>query len=150
MANPLTLLMPIVPGTDPTAIGTLLAKYQPQIDKALTTVGTVHYARFLLLDRSAPNLLPGAGTGPFVLGVVTEYDGDFNAYIQDFAAQLGDIFNALLAFTVGGSAVIPVQQHISAFITYVQTNDASQQPPNKAQGMYQAYSETVQQILANG
>ena len=41
-------------------------------------------------------------------------------------------------------------QHISAFITYVQTNDASQQPPNKAQGMYQAYSETVQQILANG
>ena len=27
MANPLTLLMPVVPGTDPRAIGEILAKY---------------------------------------------------------------------------------------------------------------------------
>jgi hypothetical protein len=147
MANPLTLLMPVIPGTDPAAIAAAIGNHQAEIDKALTEVGTVHYARFLLLDRSAPNLLPGAGTGPFVLAVITEYDGDFTAYIQDFVAQLGDVFDALLAFTVGGAAVTPVKDHIAAFTAYIQANDASQHPPNKG-GLYQAYPLTVQQILA--
>jgi len=146
MANPLTLLMPVVPGTDPNAIAAVLAKYNAQIDEALTSVGTVHYARFLLLDTSVPNLQPGAGKGPFVLGVITEYDGDFNAYIQDFVAKLGAIFDALLAFTVGGKKVTPVADHIAAFTAYIQQNDASQHPPNG--GLYQAYPQTVQQILA--
>ena len=132
MANPLTLLMPVVPGSDPAAIAATLAKYQQQIDDALTSVGTVHYARFLLLDRPSPNLQPGTGKGPFVLAVITAYDGDFNAYIQDFVAQLGAVFDALLAFTVGGKAVIPVADHISAFTAYVQNNDASQHAPNRA------------------
>ena len=148
MANPLTLLMPVVPGSDPTAIAALIAKNQQQIDNALTQVGTVHYARFLLLDSSVPNLQPGTGKGPFVLAVITAYDGDFNAYIQDFVAQLGTVFDALLAFTVGGAAVTPVANHISQFTAYIQTNDASQHTPN--QGLYQAYPQTVQQILAGG
>ena len=147
MANPLTLLMPVIPGTDPTAIATFLDKSNAQIDEALTAVGTVHYARFLLLDTSAPNLQPGAGKGPFVLSVVTEYDGDFNAYIQDFVAKLGPIFDGLLSFTVGGTAVTPVADHITAFTAYIQANDASQHLPNG--GLYQAYPQTVQQILAS-
>lgn len=148
MANPLTLLMPVVPGSDPSAIAATIAKNQQQIDNALTQVGTVHYARFLLLDSSVPNLQPGTGKGPFVLAVITAYDGDFNAYIQDFVAQLGAVFDALLAFTVGGAAVLPVADHIAAFTAYIQTNDASQHAPN--QGLYQAYPLTVQQILAGG
>ena len=146
MANPLTLLMPVVPGTDPNAVAAVLAKYNAQIDQALTSVGTVHYARFLLLDTSVANLQPGTGKGPFVLGVITEYDGDFDAYIQDFVAQLGPIFDALLAFTVGGKNVTPVADHIAAFTAYIKQNDASQHPPNG--GLYQAYSLTVQKILA--
>lgn len=147
MANPLTLLMPIVPGTDPKTIAQTLATHDAQINEALTSVGTVHYARFLLLDTSAPNLQPGAGSGPFVLAVVTEYDGDFNAYVQDFVAKVGPIFDALLQFTVGGKAVTPVADNISAFLDYVQKNDASQHPGN--QGLYSAYPQTVQQILAS-
>jgi len=146
MANPLTLLMPVAPGVDPTAIATALAKYHDQIQAALTSVGTVHYARFVLLDRSSPSLQPGAGTGPFVLGVITEYDGDFDAYIQDFVAKVGVVFDALLAFTVGGKEITPVADHISKFITYVRQYDLSQQPG--AAGLYQAYPQTVQQILA--
>jgi hypothetical protein len=80
--------------------------------------------------------------------VITEYDGDFNAYIQDFVAQIGDVFDALLGFVVGGAAITPVKDHINQFIAFVQTNDASQTPPNN--GLYQAYTFTVQQILANG
>jgi hypothetical protein len=146
MANPLTLLMPVSPGVNPAAIAAALAKYHDQIQEALTSVGTVHYARFLLLDRSSPSLQPGAGTGPFVLGVITEYDGDFNAYIQDFVAKVGTVFDALLSFTVGGKEITPVADHISAFIAYVAKYDASQQPG--AAGLYQAYPQTVQQILA--
>jgi hypothetical protein len=146
MANPLTLLMPVVPGTDPRVIGETLAKYNSQINEALSSVGTVHYARFLLLDTSAPNLQPGSGSGPFVLGVVTEYDGSFSAYIQDFVAKVGFAFDALLAFTVGGKAVTPVADHITEFLAYIQANDASQHPGNE--GLYQAYPQTVQDIIA--
>jgi hypothetical protein len=146
MANPLTLLMPVTPGVNPAAIAAALAKYHDQIQEALTSVGTVHYARFVLLDRSSASLQPGAGTGPFVLGVITEYDGDFNAYIQDFVAKVGTVFDALLSFTVGGSAITPVKDHIPQFIAYVAKYDLSQQPG--AAGLYQAYPQTVQQILA--
>lgn len=146
MANPLTLLMPVAPGIDPKAIGVALVKAHDQLNEALTSIGTVHYARFLLLDRSAPGLQPGAGTGPFVLAVITEYDGDFKAYIQDFVAKVGPIFDVLLSFTVGGKEVTPVADHISAFIDYARKYDASQQPG--APGLYQAYPQTVQQILA--
>ena len=148
MASPLTLLMPIIPGTDPTKIAATLAGAQARIDQALTSIGTVHYARFLLLDRSTANLQPGgASADQLVLAVITEYDGSFNAYIGDFVSQIGDVFNALLQFVVGGQAVTPVQDNVNAFIAFVTANDASQHQPNT--GLYQAYpNTTVQQILA--
>lgn len=89
MASPLTLLMPVIPGTDPAVIGATIGNSQAEIDAALNSVGTVHYARFVLLDRSAPNLQPASKAGPFVIGVITEYDGSFEAYIQDFVDKVG-------------------------------------------------------------
>lgn len=146
MASPLTLLMPVTPGTTPQAIGAAMAKYQPILNAALTDVGTVHYARVMLLDTSTRNLQPGGTTGPFVLAVITEYDGNFDAYIQDFVAKVGVVFDGLMQFVVGGQALIPVKDHIAAFTAYIQANDASQHPAN--QGLYQAYPQTVQKILA--
>ncbi len=146
MASPLTLLMPVIPGTDPQVIGATLEKFQPEIDAALTSVGTVHYARFVLLDRSAANLLPASAAGPFVIGVITEYDGSFDAYIQDFVDKVGLVFDALLAFVEGGAALIPVKDHVQAFTTFIAANDASQHAPNT--GLYEAYPQTVQQVLA--
>jgi hypothetical protein len=146
MASPLTLLMPVIPGTNPVTIAETLAKYQPVLDAALTSVGTVHYARTMLFDRSVANLQPGAGQGQFVIAVITEYDGDFDAYIQDFVDKVGEVFDALLAFVVGGAAVTPVKDHVAGFTTFIQQNDASQQQGNT--GLYQAYPQTVQQILA--
>ncbi|HYR11004.1 MAG TPA: hypothetical protein VEQ60_24705 [Longimicrobium sp.] len=147
MASPLTLLMPIIPGTNLVELAATLAKYQAEIDQALTSIGTVHYARFLLLDRSVANLQPGGGSSDeLVLAVITEFDGSFQAYIGDFVAQIGDVFNALLQFVVGGSAVTPVQNNVAAFSAFVSANDASQHQPNE--GLYQAYPQTVQQILA--
>lgn len=147
MASPLTLLMPVIPGTSPEVIAVTLAKYQPVLDAALTSIGTVHYARTLLLDAATPNLQPGTEAGAkYVIAVITEYDGSFDAYIQDFVSQVGTVFDALLQFVVGGQALIPVANNVAAFEAFITANDASEHQPNT--GLYQAYTATVQQILA--
>ena len=150
MTKPLTLMMPVLPKTSILAIAAALEGSQKQIDAALLSIGTVHFARFLLLDRSQPNLQPKLSTivasDTLVIGVVTEYDGDFNAYIEDFVAQLGSVFDKLLSFVVGGAALIPVANNVAAFEAFITANDASQHLPNST--MYGAYPQTVQQILA--
>jgi hypothetical protein len=147
VASPLTLLMPVIPGTSLTTIAATLQQYQPQLDAALASIGTVHYARTLLLDASTANLQPGGKAGDsYVIAIITEYDGDFNAYIQDFVSQVGTVFDALLQFVVGGPALIPVANNVQAFEAFITLNDASQHEPNT--GLYQAYPFTVQQILA--
>jgi hypothetical protein len=147
MASPLTLLMPVIPGTSLATIAATRQQYQPQLDAALTSIGTVHYARTLFLDGSTANLQPSGKTGDsYVIAIITEYDGDFNAYIQDFVSQVGTVFDALLQFVVGGPALIPVANNVQAFEAFITLNDASQHDPNT--GLYQAYPFTVQQILA--
>ncbi len=147
MANPLTLMMPIIPGTNLTELAGTLAKYQTDIDQALTSIGTVHYARFLLLDRSTANLQPsGTATDQLVLAVITEYDGSFQQYIGDFVAQIGNVFDALLQFVVGGKELTPVANNVAAFSAFITANDASEHQPNE--GLYSAYPQTVQQVLA--
>jgi hypothetical protein len=144
-------MMPVLPGTNPIAIAAALQEYQTKINAALTDIGTVHFARFTLLDRSQANLLPNIGSAgtsdTLVIGVITEYDGSFNGYIEDFVAQLGEVFDALLQFVVGGKAVIPVADHVAAFEAFITANDAAQHTPNT--GLYSAYPQTVQQILAS-
>jgi hypothetical protein len=147
MASPLTLIMPVIPGTDPVTIAKTLAQYQPQLDAALKSIGTVHYARTLYLDGSSANLQPSmSSSGPFMICVITEYDGSFDAYIGDFVAQVGTVFDALLQYVVGGPELIPVANNLNGFTAFVAQNDASQHAPNE--GLFEAYPQTVQQILA--
>jgi hypothetical protein len=152
MANPLTLMIPVLPNTKWEDIAVTLATAQTQIDAALLSIGTVHFARFLLLDSSNPNLqvkIANAGmpSDTLIIGVITEYDGNFNAYISDFVAQLGDVFDELLAYAVGGAALVPVKNNVAAFQAYIMENDASQHLPNTT--LYEAYPQTVQIILAS-
>ncbi|HYU31078.1 MAG TPA: hypothetical protein VEW48_02865 [Thermoanaerobaculia bacterium] len=148
MASPLTLLLPVIPGTTLDTLSATLGKYTPELDAALQSIGTVHYARTLLLDASAPNLQPsGKETSSYVLAVITEYDGSFDAYINDFVSQVGSIFDALLQVVVGGAAVTPVANNVAAFQAFVTQNDASQHAPNTS--LFQAYTATVQEILAS-
>lgn len=147
MASPLTLLMPVLPGTTPQQLAEDLATYGPQLNDALKSIGTVHYARTLVLDPSVPNLQASLTSTSFVLGIVTEFDGSFDDYIQDFVTVVGPVFDALLKFVVGGAAVIPVADNVPAFEAFIAKNDASQHPPNG--GLFQAYTATVNTILAN-
>jgi hypothetical protein len=154
MANvphPLSLLMPVLPGTKMNDILAAQAAASEQAHKALVSIGTVHFARFLLLDTSQPNLQPDmraadVPSNTLIMAVMTEYDGDFDAYIYDFVAQLGDVFNTNLQFVVGGAAVTPVQNNVAGFNAFIKANDASQHSPNT--GMFAAYSQSVQQVLA--
>lgn len=160
MANPLSLLMPVIPGTDPATIAEALAVYQPELDAALASIGTVHYARTLYLDTSSPNLQPTATSrGPYVLCIITEYDGSFKDYIGDFVKQVAKPFNALMQFVVGGDKVIPVENNTAAFQQFIADNDASQHYPNNGLpptappqpgGLFQAYPYSVQDIKAAG
>lgn len=153
MANPLTAILPISSSAKIEDLLAALAKGQSNIDAALAAVGTVHFARFVLLDASSVTLQPAPAppwynTGQFKICVITEYDGDFTQYIQAFVNQLGDVFNMLLSFTSDGQSLIPVQNNVAGFDAYVQSHDASQQSPNKEFGLYSAYPDcTVQNIL---
>jgi hypothetical protein len=147
--NPLTLIMPLAQGVDLGVLQQTLGQQQPAIDRALGVVGTVHYARFVLFDASSPNLLPQANsTGPFMLAVITTYDGNFDLYIQDFVNELGPVFDALMSLTSTGADLVPVKDHVAEFTAWIAANDASQQPPNSARSQYAAYPYSVQTILA--
>lgn len=151
MANPLTAMLPIDPTMNVNELVAALLENKEQIDEALTSVGTVHYARTLFLDRSNDDLkptfrptLPGR-KGPFVVGVITEFDGDFDTYIDDFTRSIGQLFDLILPYTTDGKDLVPVQADPQAFLEYVKKHDLSQIPPNNA--LYNAYPLTVQQIL---
>src|SRR6185436_162572 len=152
MASPLSLFMPINPGVNLQQMAAGLGQMSEQLNQALTQVGTVHYARILLLDRSTPNLQPNPSdpSQDYVLAIITEYDGSFEKYISDFVARVGKIFDALLVFVVGGAALIPVVDHQDAFLAYIKANDASQDPAESGQQLYEAYTNTVQSLLALG
>ena len=152
MANPLTLMLPLDPSKNVTELLTKIAANQAALNGALASVGTVHYARFILFDRSKEDLRPtigpdgAVGKGPFAFGVITEFDGEFETYTQQFIDKIGFLFDLGLSFTTDGQSLIPVQKHPQEFIDYVRAHNLSVHAPNE--GLFNAYPLTVHQILA--
>ncbi len=113
--NPLTLVMKAKSQEDYAALQQLvehlqsLPPEQNPVTIALNKIGTVHFARFAFL-----------GSGQ--VGVITTYDGDFEAYINEFIDTIGDVFNALMAH-VTGAPPIPVQTYRQEFLDYVRAAD---------------------------
>jgi hypothetical protein len=128
--NPLNLMLNVQPGKSD-AVASYLVQNQAAINAALTKVGTVHFARFLMIP------------GTQYLFVITAFDGDFDAYIQAFTNVLGDVFNLLLS-CVDPAPPLPVQQNVAAFQAFVKQY-------NLPTGLYSAYPNcTVVQIWGNG
>jgi hypothetical protein len=112
--RPLTLVMPIASAEDCSTLQKTLTEIQfpPErnpISMALDTVATVHFARFVFFGTSE-------------LAVITEYDGDFDTYINDFIDKLGPIFDALLEH-VADKPATPVREHRDEFLEYVRRHD---------------------------
>lgn len=147
MANPLTFIVELDTAKSPTELLAYIAQNQATIDAALTTVGTVHYARFIFMNiNNRLTLQPDATASDAThFSVITAYDGDFDTYIQDFTNQLGALFDTLLSFTVDGKNIPPVSQNLKAFEDYIHAHDLSEHAPNN--GLYSAYTCSVQQVL---
>ncbi|NHZ96180.1 hypothetical protein [Massilia sp. CCM 8734] len=150
MTSPLTLFMPVLPGTSAVTVVATLTTLLPTIEAALASIGTVHYARLVLLDRSQPNLQPDLfsllPSDKLVIGIITSFDGDFSPYIHDFTVQLSAEFDKTLSLVVGGAALTPVVDHEAEFEAFIAENNASQHIPNTY--FFAAYQHTVQDILA--
>lgn len=112
----MNLLMPL---KDPSPIGRAkavmaLAQNVEEIYAGLDNVGTVHTARFLLVEN--------------YICMISVYDGDFNNYIRDFISTIGSVINALMHLVEGGEELYPCEENVEAFINWVRENDLFQAP----------------------
>lgn len=116
MQRMMNLVMPL---KDKTAVGRTkaamaIAMNIDQMYAGLDNVGTVHFARFVIVDNN--------------LCMFSVYDGDFSNYIRDFIAQIGGVFDGVVALIEGGEAVSPSEHNIEAFIDWVRDHDMYQIP----------------------
>jgi len=91
-----------------------IAQNKDAIFAGLNNVGTVHFARFVIVGDN--------------ICMFSVYDGDFTNYIRDFIATIGGVFNAVVELVEGGDAVIPCEDNVEAFIQWVHERDLYQVP----------------------
>ena len=91
-----------------------IAENKDEIYAGLDNVGTVHFARFVIV---ADNIC-----------MFSVYDGDFTNYIRDFIATIGSVFDAVVGLVEGGDEVIPSEQNVEKFIDWVHAHDLYQVP----------------------
>jgi cytochrome P450/deferrochelatase/peroxidase EfeB len=103
---------------NPRDMGQLLRKIRralPQAREALKELHFVHFARFLpTRDHKA-------------LLVITEFDGDLEPYVMDFAVALGEVFTIILSY-VKCPPHLPVCEHPQEFWAFVQKNNRVEVP----------------------
>lgn len=91
-----------------------IAQNKDAIYAGLNNVGTVHFARFVIVGDN--------------ICMFSVYDGDFTNYIRDFIATIGDVFNAVVELVEGGNDVLPCERNVEAFIQWVHERDLYQVP----------------------
>src|ERR1700738_2465806 len=115
----------VMPLKDKSAIGRAkaagaIAANKDEIYAGLDNVGTVHFARFVIVDNN--------------ICMLSVYDGDFTNYIRDFIATIGSVFDAVVELVEGGKDVIPSEENIEKFIDWVHDHDMYP-VPDDATGM---------------
>ena len=91
-----------------------IAQNVDEIFDGLDNVGTVHFARFLLLED--------------YICMISVYDGDFSNYIRDFIATIGSVFDVVMSQVEGGEAFVPTTHNVEDFIDWVHAHDLFQAP----------------------
>ena len=109
----------VMPLKDKSAVGRAkaalaIAQNKDEIYAGLDNVGTVHFARFVIVDNN--------------ICMLSVYDGDFTNYIRDFIATIGSVFDAVVGLVDGGEEVIPSEHNIEKFIDWVHAHDMYQVP----------------------
>ena len=91
-----------------------IAANKDEIYAGLDNVGTVHFARFVIVDDN--------------ICMFSVYDGDFTNYIRDFIATIGSVFDGVVGLVEGGDKVIASEQNVEKFIDWVHAHDLYQVP----------------------
>lgn len=114
-------------------IRTLIRAGAPRIEQALREAKQVHFAWFEIIDEDNVCVLH------------TVYDGPFDAYIQDFALKVGDVFDLLFDY-IEAAPPRPVKQFPNEFVALIKLFD---QPPAGGY-FFTAYPESdVGRIVRN-
>ena len=114
--QPLTLIVKIKSQADAQQLRSFLSRVQAlppdqnPVHQALTRVRILHFSRMTFLENDTR------------LAVITEYDGDFEAYVNHFVNEMGDVFNAILAH-VEDAPPLPIQQHRDQFLRFIKAHD---------------------------
>lgn len=119
----------------PDLLAVLAANHGP-IEAALRGLHYVHFARFVpTRDRRA-------------LQVITEFDGELEAYVMDFALAIGEQFEAIMTF-VKCRPPSPVKDHPAEFLRFILDNNVGYGQTSKdSHQVYSAYPErTVLDII---
>ena len=95
------------------AFGKMLLQSLDEILAGLNNVGTVHFARFDIVDG---NLL-----------MFSIYDGNFDGYIRDFIGTIGEAFDGIMGF-VKDPAPVPCGQNVDEFVAWVRRHDSLRMP----------------------
>jgi len=107
----------VMPLKNKSAVGRALAalaiaQNKDEIYAGLDNVGTVHSARFVIVDDN--------------ICMFSVYDGDFSNYIRDFIVTIGSVFDAVVGLVEGGESVIPSADNVEKFIDWVHDHDIYQ------------------------
>jgi hypothetical protein len=103
------LVFPIKSSANMQTLALTLPYLLPKLFDAADAIGTLHFARFVVLDETT-------------LGFVSEYDGDFRNYIMDFTKFLGPVFDTVFAHVVDPPPT-PVAKNAEALIEWAKTHN---------------------------
>jgi hypothetical protein len=95
------------------------------------SIGTLHSMRWVVL-------------GEATLGLFTIYDGDFEAYVQDFLRYVGPLFDLLVGHTEDPPPM-PVQKNPQEFVAWSRAHDLP-----SVHGVYSAYPDLSVQDISLG
>jgi hypothetical protein len=139
MANPLTLYVPIKQDPITQALAKATAgNFVQSVQAGLDASGIVHYARLALIPNPT-------GTGIQAILLVTTFDGPMNPYLQFFWNNPGTqkAFAGIAAIALKPPK--PPVTNVTGFENFINKNNL-----NQPKDLYQAYPQTVKQILGKG
>lgn len=103
--QPLNIIMPVKTPVPEHAelLKKIIAVGAPRIEYSLDRANHVHFAWFVLLENDTK------------LALFTTYDGDFDAYIEHFALQVGPLFDKVFEH-IQHAPQRPVKEHPKEFV----------------------------------
>jgi hypothetical protein len=137
MATPLTLYVPIKQdAATQTAADELYEGFVSSIKAGLDEAEIVHYARLALVPNAT-------GGGTLAILVITAFDGAMDPYLKFFwdSGSVQKVFAALAAMALDPPD--PPVTDLTGFENFINNNNL-----NQPADLYQAYPQTVQQIVA--